>query len=107
MVHGILSDSRAWDPLVGLLERDVDVAEHIRIVRVDYPTKLFELNPKKSLPDLEPSPGIWVPSSPNSSPRTNPSFSRRTVRAGSSCSGIWRSSCTRVTVSSYAECVGY
>lgn len=53
MVHGILSDSRAWDPLVGLLERDVDVAEHIRIVRVDYPTKLFELNPKKSLPDLD------------------------------------------------------
>ncbi|NNH69259.1 alpha/beta fold hydrolase [Nocardia uniformis] len=53
VVHGILSDSGAWDPLLDLLDRDPDLAGRVRVVRVDYPSKLAELVPKKQLPELD------------------------------------------------------
>ncbi|MCP9619226.1 alpha/beta fold hydrolase [Nocardia otitidiscaviarum] len=53
VVHGILSDSGAWDPLCELIERDADLAGRIRVVRVDYPSKIVELAPRRTLPDLD------------------------------------------------------
>jgi pimeloyl-ACP methyl ester carboxylesterase len=53
VVHGILSDSGAWNPLLDLLGKDSELAGHVQVVRVDYPSKLFELDPKKTVPDID------------------------------------------------------
>lgn len=53
VVHGIMSDSSAWDPLVELTREDADLGGRVGILRVDYPSKAVELSPSRRLPDLD------------------------------------------------------
>ncbi|MFD6156534.1 alpha/beta fold hydrolase [Nocardia sp. NPDC060256] len=52
LVHGIRSGEDAWEPLMKLIEGDPDLADRVRVINFDYPSRILEPDPRRRVPDF-------------------------------------------------------
>src|SRR5664279_4826060 len=50
-VHGILSSTKTWTPLISLLQQDVEASHDYESIPFPYPSPKFNFNPTRRIPD--------------------------------------------------------
>ncbi|BDT86447.1 alpha/beta fold hydrolase [Nocardia cyriacigeorgica] len=52
-VHGILSSSRTWQPMIELLRADPEIFGRVSVLPFEYPTRLVNMSVQRKIPDFD------------------------------------------------------